>query len=94
MCIYILEVFSLHTLSQELVQNTDFGVPAPETKTSGSGAGIWEEKGAEIYVFNKHPGVSDPGGLEKNSTTENAVSIRAVCQASTPLAIWHFLNNP
>ena len=51
-----------YTLAQELVQNTDFGVPAPGNQNQWVWAG---REGVEICVFNKHPGVSDPGGLEK-----------------------------
>lgn len=54
-----------YTLSQELVQNTDFGVPAPGNQNQWVWGRGWGREGAEICVFNKHPGVSDPGGLEK-----------------------------
>lgn len=63
MHLYFGSVFP-YTLAQELVQNTDSECQPQKTKTSGSGGGGRRE-GAEICVFNKHPGVSDPGGLEK-----------------------------
>lgn len=68
MCIYILEVFFLTHYPKNLFKIQISECQPQETKTSGSGGGGGGgggREGAEICVFNKHPGVSDPGGLEK-----------------------------
>lgn len=45
--------------AQELVQNTDSCIPVPGNQNQ------WSQMRLGICILNKHPGVSDAGGLEK-----------------------------